>query len=225
MSLAALKISLAYWKRKAAYRQAKWKDAHKRHSSDVHKWWGPWHEALANIDRRAAQIAAKQPAYLSTVSVMLPPSMSTFEGGQSKDGLFHPYWDSDGGVWTIGFGHTENVSSKSRALTRSEAYALLRHDMNVKYAPAVTRALKAFGWKHVGQKTFDALADFCYNLGAGYFSAASSVGGAMKRHDLGAVANAMLLYDKAGGQRLAGLTRRRRWEAQLARGGTYAVDG
>lgn len=121
----------------------------------------------------------------------------------------HPYRDAVG-VWTIGYGHTEGVGPGSKSISQAEAYALLRRDLANKYEPYVN-ALKL----PLNQNQYDALVSFVYNLGPGYFGPGHTIGDALRRRNWNAAANAILLYDKAGGRALPGLTRRRRTERAL----------
>ena len=61
----------------------------------------------------------------------------------------------------------------------------------------------------LNQNMFDALTSFCYNCGNGNLK--HLVSGRNARQ----VADAMLLYNKANGKELAGLTRRRKAEREL----------
>jgi lysozyme len=138
-----------------------------------------------------------------------------FEGGQGPDGKFHPYWDSAGNVWTIGYGHTGGVSHDSKPLTKAEAEALLEHDLNHAYAPAVAGQLAAYGIHTFNRNRFDALVSLAYNLGPGILAPVHTVGAELKAHHWRKAADAILLYDFAGGRKLAGLTRRREAERAL----------
>lgn len=187
---------------------------------------GKWRAAVAKLVAINAKIAVLAPTFATVCTQALADAVGVFEGGQSSDGLFHAYQDVVG-VWTIGYGHTAADGAPVpgpgvRALTKAEAETLLLHDLNTAYAPDVARAVKGFKWS-VNQKQFDALTSFCYNLGPGYFGSNHDVGAAMSRHDATGVANAMMEYDRAGSQVLAGLLRRRTWERQLFLGGTYTV--
>jgi lysozyme len=75
----------------------------------------------------------------------------------------------------------------------------------------------------LNQKQVDALTSFVYNLGQVYIQPGHTMGDALKRKDWKGAANAFLIYDKAGGKTLPGLTTRRRWESQLFSGGHYSV--
>lgn len=202
------------------------------HTSSANKraWnaaYNAWYNCVYQVHQVEKQIA-QYDAYLNngatTASLDVAKAVGAWEGGRSSDGLFHPYWDSAGRVWTIGYGHTGDVSANSRALTIQEATTLLLHDLQSKYAPAVRSALKRYKWK-VNQRMFDALTDFAYNLGPGYFNTPySGVGYYMARRDARGTANSFLGYDHADGQVLPGLVRRRQWEKQLFLGGTYNVN-
>lgn len=123
------------------------------------------------------------------------------------------------GVWTIGYGHTGPLPHGFRPpLSRSEAQRLMIVD-SARYAAAVS-AIRPRIWR---QTRFDALVSFSFNLGAGIFAPERSIGQAVRRR-IGrgdAVPTALLLYDKAGGRPLPGLTRRRLREARLWTSGRY----
>lgn len=135
--------------------------------------------------------------------------IAQFEGGQGKDGLFHPYRDAVG-VWTIGFGHTHGVGPGSRPLTRAQALSLLRQDLDVEYGRAVN-ALKL----PLNQYQFDALVSFVYNVGPGGVSSSTTVGKRLRAHDWRGAADGLLAWNRAGGRVLPGLTIRRQAERAL----------
>lgn len=138
---------------------------------------------------------------VSNVGVTL---IKGFEGFSSK-----PYQDSVG-VWTIGYGHTEGVGPNSPHLTESQAAALLKRDLDTKYAPFVS-ALRL----PLTQNQFDALVSFVYNVGPGGIAQNTGVGRALREHNWLGAANKLLEWDKAGGQTLLGLKRRREAERAL----------
>lgn len=143
--------------------------------------------------------------------------IATFEGGQSKDGLFHAYYDRVGRAWTVGYGHTEGVTSRTKALTKKQAEDLLEHDLNHAYAPAVEAQLFAYRVRRflVGD-AFDALVSFAYNLGPGILSPIHTIGQELKAKHWRKAADAFLLYDHgANGRKERGLTLRREAERKL----------
>ncbi len=120
-----------------------------------------------------------------------------------------PYRDMVG-VWTIGYGHTQGVGPNSPRLTEAQASELLRNDLDRQYGPAVD----AIGVT-LRQNQFDALVSFVFNCGPGAVSAKMSVGRALRARDWDSAADALMLWNRAGGRPVAGLTRRRRAERAL----------
>jgi GH24 family phage-related lysozyme (muramidase) len=112
------------------------------------------------------------------------------------------------GVWTIGYGHTRGVRAGQR-ITHKLALQYLRDDL-----AGAEHAVNALGLT-LTQGQFDALVSAVFNLGPGILDASRTLGGFLRHGDLKAAADALLLYDHAGGHRLAGLTRRRKAERAL----------
>ena len=74
------------------------------------------------------------------------------------------------------------------------------------------------------QHRYDALVSFVYNLGPASLNSIpgfETMGRAIRSGNIGKIGDAMLLYDNAGGRRLAGLTRRRHRERRLLKHGAY----
>lgn len=136
--------------------------------------------------------------------------IASFEGFRSK-----PYKDAVG-VPTIGYGHTAGVTMSSKPLTEPQALALLRKDLNRVYAPPVAKVAKQIGLR-LNQNQFDALVSAIYNLGPGVLSSGRTLGDALRSKDRHRIADAFLVYDKAGNppRALPGLTRRRHAERDL----------
>ncbi len=126
-----------------------------------------------------------------------------FEGFRSA-----PYRDAVG-VWTIGYGHTIGVSRWTPPMTEPQAAALLHRTLNERFLPAI-RAISTY--PRMRQNQVDALASFIYNVGPGGIGRNTRVGKALRAADWVGAANALLSWDRAGKQRLEGLTRRRRAE-------------
>jgi lysozyme len=136
-----------------------------------------------------------------------------FEGGQSHDGLFHVYWDPNGNVYTIGYGHTgREVHAGMHPWTKGQALRQLRRDAKASLLAAVAnvRRLKPNRYE------LAALTSAGFNLGTGIFDRSHTLGAAMHHGDRRAIADAFLLYDRdANGTVLAGLQRRRQAERRL----------
>lgn len=113
------------------------------------------------------------------------------------------------GVWTIGYGHTENVRPGDRLASEVEARNLLKKDLQ-KYAGYVNQLIeKGVICFEVNQNQFDALTSFVYNCGLGNLTTL------VKGRDAATIADKMLLYCKGGGRVLAGLEKRRKKERKL----------
>lgn len=108
------------------------------------------------------------------------------------------------GVWTIGFGHTAGVKEGMK-ISQSQAELFLLEDLQ-KYADKVNKYDPKYRWT---QNEFDALVSFCYNIGN---IDQLTANGTRNRQ---VIAEKMLLYNKAGGKVLNGLTRRRKAEHAL----------
>ena len=76
------------------------------------------------------------------------------------EGLRTRAYKCPGGVWTIGYGHTEGVKPGQRC-TRRQAEAWLREDLAV-----AAREVEALGLD-LAQGQAEALVDFVFNLGIG----------------------------------------------------------
>ena len=120
---------------------------------------------------------------------------------------YHAYFDRWGGVWTVGFGETENVHSGT-TMTRAQAEHDLQARIIKEYEPSI-KALKV----DLNQNQFDALCSFVWNLGVG--SMAWDVGRYCRGKKWTLAANSMLEYTHAGGVVLPGLVTRRRAERAL----------
>lgn len=117
------------------------------------------------------------------------------------------YQDSTG-RWTIGYGHTWMVYAGDTC-TAGQAETWLIGD--VAWAErAVNRLVTA----QLTQGEFDALVDFTFNLGIGSLEH-STLLGLVDAGNFAAAANEFDKWDRAGGQVVAGLLRRRTAEEQL----------
>ena len=111
--------------------------------------------------------------------------------------------------WTIGWGHYGSDVYEGMTLTQKQADDLFISDIQ-RYINAVRNA--PLGFKP-NQNQFDALCSFCYNLGTGIMEDFRGMSSAE-------VSREIPLYNKAGGQVLEGLVRRRKAEKELFDKGT-----
>ena len=117
------------------------------------------------------------------------------------------------GVWTIGYGHTSMAGkpevTPTLSITREAATEILRQDIET-FARGVSAAVKG----PLSDAQFSALVSFAYNVGPGNFKS-SGVLAAVNRRDFDMVPRRLALWNKAGGQVLPGLVKRRAAEAAL----------
>jgi GH24 family phage-related lysozyme (muramidase) len=138
--------------------------------------------------------------------------MQTSQAGldliKSFEGCSLTAYQDSAGVNTIGWGHTDGVYA-GECITDAQAEAFLVTDLH-KFEYYVNQYVTA----PITQHQFDALVSFCYNLGPGtlYHSPVLTYTNAAAYDQAAA---AILLYDHAGGEVVAGLTRRREAESQL----------
>lgn len=108
--------------------------------------------------------------------------------------------------FTWGFGHygSDVPSPESgKTITKEQAQELLKKDL-AKFEGFVN----AVGLK-LNSNQFDALVSFTYNVGNGNLLSL------VKGRTLPQIADALLLYNKAGGHEMAGLIKRRKLEREL----------
>ncbi|UTY60391.1 lysozyme [Massilia sp. erpn] len=114
------------------------------------------------------------------------------------------------GVWTIGWGETLGVT-EGMVWTQAQADAVLRRRVG-QYLLGVLKRCPALHLEPPARLA--ACVSLAYNIGLGAFGA-SSVCRKLMRQDLSGAADSFLLWNKAGGWVVAGLTRRRRAERRL----------
>ena len=107
------------------------------------------------------------------------------------------------GTLTIGYGHTAGVTV-GQVISQAQAENMLKSDM-AKYEKYVTDNVKIT----LNENQFSALVSFCYNCGVGNLRTL------VRNRTAEQIANSITLYNKAGGQVLKGLVRRREAERQL----------
>lgn len=124
-----------------------------------------------------------------------------------------PYRDCVG-LYTVGVGHligngTVLPDSWNRTFTIEEVNELLVADVR-KFELGLARYVNV----ELSQNQFDAIIDYCFNLGLGTFQR-SSVRQAINRRDKAGVVRNLLRYNKAGGKVVPQLDNRRKAEALL----------
>jgi len=109
--------------------------------------------------------------------------------------------------WTIGWGHTSNVS-EGMTITEAQAEAFLRDDLA--WAENAVNSKVTVG---LTQHHFDALVSFVFNIGAGAF-ASSTLLRKLNAGDYEGAANEFPRWNKQAGKVLGGLVTRRAAEME-----------
>jgi len=111
-------------------------------------------------------------------------------------------------VWTIGYGSTGPHVKSGMTISEADAEKLLRDDLD-RFEASVAKSAP-----NATQNQFDAMVSLAFNIGTAGFER-SSVLKRLLEGNLRGAADAFLMWNKAGGQVLAGLTRRREAERKL----------
>lgn len=123
------------------------------------------------------------------------------------------FWDAYGKCWTCGYGHTSDVT-ESTTCDQTLADKWLEADV-----AGACYAVKMYVDIELSQEEFDALVDFCFNVGTGNFERSTLLSYINQRDYLGAL-NEFQKWDMSGGVVLPGLRSRRQAEAALFALGT-----
>lgn len=130
----------------------------------------------------------------------LVAAIKSFEGYRAT-----PY-KCAGGKWTIGYGHTHDVTAQMR-VTPEQAHRLLKKDLRI-----VEESVNGLGvCKTQGQ--FDALCDFAFNLGFGALEGSTLLFMIRRNAKEQFIREQFARWVRAGGKVCAGLVKRRAWEA------------
>ena len=113
------------------------------------------------------------------------------------------------GVWTIGFGHTGAEVKPGLIITLDAAKSLLLSD-----AETAEKCVNNCASGNITQGQFDALCSFVFNLGCTALRNSTLLRKMNSGDDVGA-AEEFQKWNHAGGQVIAGLTKRRLEEKEL----------
>lgn len=131
-----------------------------------------------------------------------------FEGFEAKA------YKCPAGVWTIGYGTTASAGvgitpKDGMTITKSDAEAYLQAALD-KFADQIAPSITA----PANSNEFGAFVSLAYNIGPGAFKKSSALR-LFNAGDKEGAAKAILMWNKAGGKVLKGLTRRREAERKL----------
>lgn len=110
--------------------------------------------------------------------------------------------------YTIGYGHSAGDVRAGMRITEEKAEELLRRDLFF-----VERFINGIP-KIKTQGQFDALVSFTYNVGIGKLKSSTLLKKIMHDAPTAEIQKEFLRWTTSGGKRLAGLVKRRRWEAE-----------
>lgn len=140
--------------------------------------------------------------------------IAEFEGLPKKNPL-DAYWDKYGKVWTIGYGATHYldgspVKQGDKLKSVEEALELLK-EMTKQYEENVYKLVT----HPINMYQADALTSFAYNCGIGNLKKSTLLKKVNKNDMDPTIRDEFAKWNKSGGKVLAGLTRRRKAEADL----------
>ena len=110
------------------------------------------------------------------------------------------------GVWTIGVGHTKGVK-QGQTITKAQAISLLKGDL----LPCENYVNNLGVCKTQGE--FDAIVDFAFNLGTAALGRSTLLKYIRQGKPEQYIRGEFAKWVKSGGKTLAGLVKRRAWEA------------
>ena len=136
----------------------------------------------------------------------MKPSERLIEFIKRAEGCRLKAYQDVAGVWTIGYGHTKDVKPGD-SITQYQADQFLRQDVGV-FASRVNR-LRCINT----QGKFDAITDFCYNLGMANYESSTLRRYIESGRATWEIQEQFLRWVNAGGKKQGGLVSRRIWEA------------
>lgn len=138
----------------------------------------------------------------------MKPSKACVDFVKSFEGFKAAAYLCPAGVWTIGYGTTENVEPGD-TVTEAQAESLLYNDL-LEAADAVNDLVDV----ELNQHQYDALCSFVYNVGREAFRN-STLLRLLNAGNYDGAAAQFARWNKADGRVLAGLSRRRESEREM----------
>lgn len=127
------------------------------------------------------------------------------------EGLRFKAYKCPAGIWTVGIGSTTfngKRVTEGLVITKEQAYEQLERDLAV-FENGVGRLVS----KPINQDQFDALVSFSFNVGLGSLSRSTLLKKVNADPSDPTIRDLFAMWNKAGGKVLAGLTKRRKAEA------------
>lgn len=141
-------------------------------------------------------------------------SENGFEKIKQWEGLRLDAYQDQGGVWTIGYGHTGVDVKAGMKITKDKAERLLVDDVKNKAITPIYKALPDYVIQRLTQNQYDALVSFVFNVGGAAF-ARSTMCKKIKDGDLDGALAEFPRWNKIKGKVNKGLVNRRRAEMDL----------
>jgi lysozyme len=116
------------------------------------------------------------------------------------------------GTWSVGYGHTGPDVHEGLVWTPNQAGAALQQDVQT-----AVKCVNTYIKVALTQGQFDALVDFCFNVGQGNF-VGSTLLRKLNAGDFSGAAAQFPVWNKSKGKILPGLVRRRMLEEQMFSG-------
>ena len=141
-------------------------------------------------------------------------NQATVELVKEFEGFSAKAYKCPAGIWTIGYGTTAAAGvgitpKEGMTISKNDAEGYL-HAALEKFASQIEDAITA----PINENEFGAFVSLAYNIGPGAFKKSSALS-SFNAGDKAKSAKAILLWNKAGGKVLKGLTRRREAERKL----------
>lgn len=149
---------------------------------------------------------------------------ATMELIESFEGFVGHWYKDPVGIWTVAYGHTDAAGepkyarTKDKKFTKTEGRTILERDL-AQYAAVVKKSVHV----PLNDNQYGALVSFTFNLGPSNFLK-STLLKKLNNGDYEGAAAEFARWNRAGGQVLKGLTRRRAAEAALFRGDGGVID-
>lgn len=126
----------------------------------------------------------------------------------NSEGLRVKPYRCQGGLWTIGYGHTKGVKATDH-ITMEGALIFLKQDLK-----EVEALIRQYVKVPLTQNQYDALACFIFNVGVGHFKD-STLLKKLNAKDYQGAGDEFLKWNKVKGEVSEGLTKRRETERKL----------
>lgn len=125
------------------------------------------------------------------------------------EGCYLTAYKCPGDIWTIGYGHTKGVKPGQK-ITHAQAEEFLRNDLIDHMKVAITQIKIT-----LTQNQYDAIASFCFNLGANIFTKYPKLLATLNNGQWEKFCEKLQKFCHGGGKVLPGLVKRRKAEAAL----------